>query len=219
MSAAAASSSARASRWRSARSCRFDFQLQDAAPLMAGEGTVVWIRENDPTRAGVTPGMGVRFDKLTPTSQPVLDCILADKSQRDQSGLSMPGTSSKVGAGIAVRRPSSTFSAVDPAILPPGTPAGLGIPESGPNLAGAAASSSGSTLPFGLPAAPADLLSGRRQDLRLDRARPGRRHAGLRPPSKDFAGPPRRRRRPSQPPTSAAPAPGSGAGASSPCWT
>src|SRR6266436_5541256 len=58
---------------------RFDFQLQDASPLMAGEGTVVWIREHDPTRAGVTPGMGVRFDKLTPASQPVLDRILAEK--------------------------------------------------------------------------------------------------------------------------------------------
>ncbi len=63
---------------------RFDFQLQDAAPLLAGEGTVVWIRENDPNRAGVTPGMGVRFDKLTPTSQPTLERILAEKVLREQ---------------------------------------------------------------------------------------------------------------------------------------
>ena len=28
---------------------RLEFQLQDASPLMAGEGTVVWIREHDPT--------------------------------------------------------------------------------------------------------------------------------------------------------------------------
>ena len=60
---------------------RFDFQLQDAAPLLAGEGTIVWIRENDPARAGVTPGMGVRFDKLTPASQPVLEKILAEKAR------------------------------------------------------------------------------------------------------------------------------------------
>src|SRR5436190_6066637 len=66
-------------------SLRFDFQLQDAAPLLAGEGTVVWIRENDPTRAGVTPGMGVRFDKLTPASQPVLEKILSEKAARDQA--------------------------------------------------------------------------------------------------------------------------------------
>ncbi|HVX95714.1 MAG TPA: TIGR02266 family protein, partial [Polyangia bacterium] len=47
---------------------RFDFQLQDGSALLAGDGTIVWIRENDPSRAGVTPGMGVRFDKLSSTS-------------------------------------------------------------------------------------------------------------------------------------------------------
>src|SRR5262245_6825743 len=90
---------------------KFDFQLQDSAPLLAGDGTVVWIRENDPTRAGVTPGMGVRFDKLTPASQPTLERILAEKARREQEGApakAAPG-------GIAVRRPSSTFSALDPA--------------------------------------------------------------------------------------------------------
>jgi uncharacterized protein (TIGR02266 family) len=91
---------------------RFDFQLQDAAPLLAGEGTVVWIRENDPTRAGVTPGMGVRFDKLTPASQPTLEKILAEKGRREQAGA--PPKPSPSG-GMAVRRPSSTFSALDPA--------------------------------------------------------------------------------------------------------
>jgi uncharacterized protein (TIGR02266 family) len=91
---------------------KFDFQLQDAAALLAGEGTVVWIRENDPTRAGVTPGMGVRFDKLTPASQPVLEKILAEKLRRDQAG-----GAAKAGpaSGLPVRRPSSTFSALDPA--------------------------------------------------------------------------------------------------------
>src|SRR5215470_11982970 len=76
---------------------KFDFQLQDTSPLMAGEGTVVWIREHDPSRAGVTPGMGVRFDKLTPASQPVLDKILADKTTREQSGAAPP----RAGAGMA----------------------------------------------------------------------------------------------------------------------
>ncbi|HVR00529.1 MAG TPA: TIGR02266 family protein [Polyangia bacterium] len=91
---------------------RFDFQLQDAAPLLAGEGTIVWIRENDPTRAGATPGMGVRFDKLTPASQPVLEKILADKARREQAGApAKPGPA----GGMAVRQPSSTFSTLDPA--------------------------------------------------------------------------------------------------------
>jgi uncharacterized protein (TIGR02266 family) len=91
---------------------RFDFQLQDAAPLLAGEGTIVWIRENDPSRAGVTPGMGVRFDKLTAASQPILEKILAEKARREQAGSpAKPGPA----GGMAVRRPSSTFSALDPA--------------------------------------------------------------------------------------------------------
>ena len=61
---------------------RFEFQLKDATPLIRGEGTVVWTRENDPSRAGVAPGMGVRFDKLLGTSQEVLDKILAQKAAR-----------------------------------------------------------------------------------------------------------------------------------------
>src|SRR5262249_35583312 len=56
---------------------KFEFQLQDAQPLISGEGTVVWIREHDPNRSGVAPGMGVRFDKLASQSQQVLDKILS----------------------------------------------------------------------------------------------------------------------------------------------
>jgi uncharacterized protein (TIGR02266 family) len=62
---------------------RFEFQLQDAQPLIGGEGTVVWIREHDPSRTGVAPGMGVRFDKLAPQSQGVLDKILSEKQRQD----------------------------------------------------------------------------------------------------------------------------------------
>ncbi|HVR64022.1 MAG TPA: TIGR02266 family protein [Polyangia bacterium] len=108
---------------------KFDFQLQDSSPLMAGEGTVVWIREYDVNRTGITPGMGVRFDKLTPASQPVLEKILAEKGRRDQSGASSGGIMSKVGAGIAVRRPSSTFTALDPRAL--GLPARTETPAVG----------------------------------------------------------------------------------------
>src|SRR5215471_17992354 len=62
---------------------KFEFQLQDAQPLISGDGTVVWIREHDPTRTGVAPGMGVRFDKLASQSQQVLDRILAEKQRLD----------------------------------------------------------------------------------------------------------------------------------------
>src|SRR2546430_1135060 len=54
---------------------KFEFQLQDTSSLIAGEGTVVWIREHDPNRTGVAPGMGVRFDRLQPSSMQVLERI------------------------------------------------------------------------------------------------------------------------------------------------
>ena len=61
---------------------RFEFQLKDATPLIRGDGTVVWTREHDPSRTGVAPGMGVRFDRLAEGSQQVLDKILAQKSAK-----------------------------------------------------------------------------------------------------------------------------------------
>ena len=53
----------------------------NASPLISGEGTVVWTREFDPSRVGVAPGMGVRFDKLGVESHAVLDKILAQKNK------------------------------------------------------------------------------------------------------------------------------------------
>ncbi|GAB4570564.1 MAG: hypothetical protein Tsb0020_25450 [Haliangiales bacterium] len=63
---------------------RFEFQLRDESPLITGEGTVVWIREHNPTQSGVAPGMGVRFDRLTDASQSVLGKILTHKAKRAQ---------------------------------------------------------------------------------------------------------------------------------------
>jgi uncharacterized protein (TIGR02266 family) len=61
---------------------RFEFQLRDASPLIAGEGTVVWTRENDPSRPAIAPGMGVRFDRLAEGSQTVLERILSEKAKQ-----------------------------------------------------------------------------------------------------------------------------------------
>ena len=61
---------------------KFEFQLRDASPLIAGEGTVVWTRENDPSRPAIAPGMGVRFDRLADGSQNVLEKILAEKAKQ-----------------------------------------------------------------------------------------------------------------------------------------
>lgn len=66
---------------------RFEFQLQDASPLISGDGTVVWNRAFDPNRQNVAPGMGVRFDKLTPESQAVLERILGEKEKRGDTQL------------------------------------------------------------------------------------------------------------------------------------
>lgn len=64
---------------------KFEFQLRDASPLIAGEGTVVWTRENDPSRPAIAPGMGVRFDRLLEGSQQVLEKILAEKAKQAPS--------------------------------------------------------------------------------------------------------------------------------------
>jgi uncharacterized protein (TIGR02266 family) len=73
---------------------KFEFQLRDASPLIAGEGTVVWTRENDPSRPAIAPGMGVRFDRLAEGSQGVLEKILAEKAkqapQRGQTETTKP---------------------------------------------------------------------------------------------------------------------------------
>src|SRR4051812_6235472 len=108
---------------------RLEFQLQDSTPLLAGEGTVVWIREHDPARENVTPGMGVRFDKLTPESQPTLEKILAEKTRLEQAGVAASGQAK--GGGMAVRRPSGGFASLDAharAVLGAGLP---GAPAEG----------------------------------------------------------------------------------------
>jgi uncharacterized protein (TIGR02266 family) len=61
---------------------KFEFQLRDASPLIAGEGTVVWTRENDPSRPAIAPGMGVRFDQLAEGSQGILERILTEKAKQ-----------------------------------------------------------------------------------------------------------------------------------------
>ncbi|MEZ4366780.1 MAG: TIGR02266 family protein [Kofleriaceae bacterium] len=86
-------------------SMKFEFQLKDQTPLIAGEGTVVWTRENDPTRPNAAPGMGVRFDKLADGSQEVLEKILAEKARmgpsRAQAAETKPPTFQEVPTRIA----------------------------------------------------------------------------------------------------------------------
>ncbi len=148
---------------------KLEFQLQDAAPLLAGEGTVVWIREHDQTRENVTPGMGVRFDKLTPESQPTLEKILAEKTRLEQAGVAAVGQSKGGGGGMAVRRPSGVFASLDAnarAVLGATHPAALETAAAGPESTPIASPPPPSAVPpipktsflgsrSGVPAAPA----------------------------------------------------------------
>ncbi len=58
----------------------FEFLLR-GAPCFGGEGTVVWTREPDKS-AGSPPGMGVRFQRLSPDAQRLLHHILAERQPR-----------------------------------------------------------------------------------------------------------------------------------------
>jgi uncharacterized protein (TIGR02266 family) len=119
---------------------RFEFQLQDASSLIAGDGTVVWIREHDPARQGVAPGMGVRFDKLAADSQKVLDRILSEKQKRGDAQLesrfdagvrasaSASGTLSSSGARVAGHNDFSGGDSRTATPLPGAIP-GLAAPD------------------------------------------------------------------------------------------
>ena len=69
---------------------QFEFTLADGSSLLAGLGTVAWVRESDPTRANNVPGMGLRFDKLTPESQHTHQMILSEKARKEGKSLSTP---------------------------------------------------------------------------------------------------------------------------------
>jgi uncharacterized protein (TIGR02266 family) len=109
---------------------RFEFQLQDASPLISGQGTVVWTREFDPSRVGVAPGMGVRFDRLNADSQAVLERILAQKNQggneprfdspvkvdKERTKVTPASVASTLAA--AAKAPSAPMAPVAPAVAP-----------------------------------------------------------------------------------------------------
>ena len=107
---------------------RFDFSLADGSLLLAGMGTVVWIREPDPSRAGSIPGMGLRFDQLAPESQQTHQQILAAKSGRgDRASATPPQSFAAAPPARAPARP-----ATPPPIVPRPAPAApVAAPPSG----------------------------------------------------------------------------------------
>jgi uncharacterized protein (TIGR02266 family) len=98
---------------------RFDFSLADGSSLLAGLGTVVWVREPDQSRVGSIPGMGLRFDQLAPESQPIHQQILAAKAGRADRPSAMPSPAPPpVPAARPVARPVTP-----PPIVPRPAPA------------------------------------------------------------------------------------------------
>jgi uncharacterized protein (TIGR02266 family) len=117
---------------------KFEFQLQDGSPLIVGEGTVVWIREHDPNRKGIAPGMGVRFDKLQPESQKVLAEILTRKAgavlsspegEAEAPGEIDPATESAEPA--AAEAPAPERPIPEPAVAPSPASPGDAVPVAG----------------------------------------------------------------------------------------
>lgn len=87
---------------------KFEFQLQDGSPLLAGEGTVVWNRSQDQAKANAAPGMGVRFDRLTGESQNILERILAEKVRRGEGQVeSRYDAGMRIAAGLPEPTPQS----------------------------------------------------------------------------------------------------------------
>lgn len=87
---------------------KFEFQLQDGSPLLAGEGTVVWNRSQEQAKANAAPGMGVRFDRLTGDSQNTLDRILAEKVRRGEGQVeSRYDAGMRIAAGLPEPTPQS----------------------------------------------------------------------------------------------------------------
>ena len=67
------------------RTVRLNLQLAGGTTLLAGEGTVFWTREADPSRAESEPGMGIRFTRLTTDSQRMLSHLLTEKAERERN--------------------------------------------------------------------------------------------------------------------------------------
>lgn len=89
----------------------FEFSLSDSSLLMSGLGTVVWLREHDPARPSSVPGMGLRFDQLSPESQAMHQQLLAHKARREgKAAAAAPAPAAKPGSGSNKSLPRQSAS-------------------------------------------------------------------------------------------------------------
>ncbi len=98
---------------------RFEFVLADtgATAVIRGEGAVQWVKEFDATQPQKAHGMGIKFTKLDPESQTVVDRALAFR-QRDQSqtGL-MPEPPTRPKMPLPASFDSETVSGQQPTVV------------------------------------------------------------------------------------------------------
>src|SRR5262249_11075203 len=113
---------------------RFEFQLQDSSPLISGDGTVVWTREFDPSRVGVAPGMGVRFDRLAVESQAVLEQILSRKAASSPRPVPPAATSAPFEMGTDPSRQTGEKTKITPPNLASSLVAAARLPSHVPGV-------------------------------------------------------------------------------------
>jgi uncharacterized protein (TIGR02266 family) len=130
---------------------QFDFTLADGSALLAGLGTVAWVRESDPARANNVPGMGLRFDKLTPESQHTHQMILSEKARKEGKSLSTPypPTSFVAPASRPSPAPEDLRTATEIAARMGQGSANLAVTRPAPSAPAKPAPASASTVPVG----------------------------------------------------------------------
>ena len=86
---------------------RFEFQLAQGAPVIRGDGEVVWVKPFEAEHPTRPHGMGVRFVRLDPESRGVVDRALAWKEQsRAARAEGNEPIGDAVGAAEESRRPT-----------------------------------------------------------------------------------------------------------------
>jgi uncharacterized protein (TIGR02266 family) len=104
---------------------RFEFQLATAAPIIRGEGQVIWIKPFDPEQPKKVHGMGVRFTRLDAESRNLIDRAMAWK--REHEGEAPPERADDNGDEDEVASQTSlpeAPAAEAPAAEPPARPGG-----------------------------------------------------------------------------------------------
>ncbi len=79
----------------------FEVAIMQGPPLLAGTGKVTWVRDFNPKEPQRAHGMGVQFLQVDPSAKPMLDKLIAHKSQppKPTPVAGVPATSPRPGIG------------------------------------------------------------------------------------------------------------------------